>query len=375
VVGLGLGVNVEGVIPNSAADGVLAEGDLLTTIDGGSISDADQLRAELAKKSVGDQIDVVVVRDGEDLSNEVLLGANPDDPSRPMLGIMAETAYRRVEPSELRGEPPTGEHTRPVDVAGRMYLLDPEDGSWAPLRIDAPEGNWVGVPAGIFILENASTAESSLVDVGQGIRVEFDLGGWRAAALLGTFDGRVLVSAVRPLTSDPELVEVSVILVDLATKEGVWIWQVTEEGIGVPVAAFPSPSADRIMVAARDQETDIVRYLILSSEGQLMVPSDELAPADDTLGLGWFDDNRFLALRPSGEVIFLEATLGGSSIVNLPDSVTAVDRLWAVGNGRHVIFDNGATLARADLTQDVEVRALVERCVVGRVGDPGWRTG
>jgi hypothetical protein len=49
--------------------------------------------------------------------------------------------------------------------------------------------------------------------------------------------------------------------------------------------------------------------------------------------------------------------------------------MWAVGNGRHVIVDTGRTLARLDLTQDVEVRALVERCEIGRVGDPGWGTG
>ena len=41
---------------------------------------------------------VDVIRGGEQVSNEILLGPNPDAPERPMLGVMIVTAFERIEP-------------------------------------------------------------------------------------------------------------------------------------------------------------------------------------------------------------------------------------------------------------------------------------
>lgn len=68
------GVPVEGVVPKSPAGaaGVRA-GDVILSIDGSVIGDANKLLQVLAKKQPGDKVKLVVQRDRKDLEMNVVL--------------------------------------------------------------------------------------------------------------------------------------------------------------------------------------------------------------------------------------------------------------------------------------------------------------
>ena len=58
-------VRVEQVLPISPARGLLEPGDLLIAIDGHPIATIDELKMRLQDRSVGDEVALLVVRDGE----------------------------------------------------------------------------------------------------------------------------------------------------------------------------------------------------------------------------------------------------------------------------------------------------------------------
>lgn len=371
VVGEGLGVSVDDVIAGSGAEGILVKGDLLVEIDGVAIHDADQLRAELSGKGIGETVMVGAVRDGAEIDATVILGANPDSPERPLLGIMAATAYNRVEPAELEGVMVTGAFARPVDIGGEILIIEPETGSWGQTGLTAPEGSWIATASGVFILEDPSTEAAALVDASAGVRIVFGLGDWRAGRLMGTLGGRAVIGVNRPVGSSSELVEAGVALADLETKQIVWLWSVDDAGLGLPVASLPSPSADKLLVVGSDQETSSFHYLVMNGRGQVTVASEGLTEADGAVALGWFDDSQVLMVR-DGTTSLLDTRSGAFVAAPLPDSLAGVTRVWAVGNGRDIIADVGTDLVRADLKETAEVRTLAERCGVGQIGDPGW---
>jgi hypothetical protein len=372
VVGAGRGVNVDDVVPDSAAVGVLLPGDLVTSLDGVTIQDGDQLRQQISSKAVGDAVEVALIRDGAQLQATVTLGANPDQPDRPLLGVLAVTAFERLEPTELATEQVVSPVTRAIAIGGDVLLLDPVSGHWASTGQTPPQDiPWVSVPEGLFVLEGAGTEEATLVDSTTSTRIEFGLGDWYPSAILGSRGGTVFLSAVRPTAADPALVEVAVMAVDIDAKEALWLWQVTEQGTGIPVTAHLSPNGQRLLVGASNQSGDVIRYIVLEGR-QLSIPFSHLEEAEGSLALGWFDDERFLALFGDGTVGFIEVDSGSRSPVDLPGSFAGAARVWTVADGEHVLGDTGSALVRASLTERVEVRPLAENCVLGLVGQPGW---
>ena len=75
LIGESLGVAIEEVVADSAADGVLLSGDVLVSVDGEEVTSAMVLREILATRAVGDSVSIVVRRDGDEMSQEVVLGA------------------------------------------------------------------------------------------------------------------------------------------------------------------------------------------------------------------------------------------------------------------------------------------------------------
>jgi len=76
------------VVPGSAADGVLREGDTLVSVRGIAVSTPDQVAAALDGTSAGQTVDVVYDRAGARATARVVLGANPDR-NAGMLGVRA----------------------------------------------------------------------------------------------------------------------------------------------------------------------------------------------------------------------------------------------------------------------------------------------
>lgn len=370
-VGEGRGVNIDDIIADSGADGILVVGDLLVAVNGQRIANADQLREALGRQQVGDRITVDVVRAGEDVSTEIVLGPNPDAPELPMLGVMIATDFERVDPADVETEAEGGGLARAIGIGASVYVLDPVSGGWSSLGIEVPGEAWAAAGNTVLTVESPATPDSALVDANSGDRLVFDVGEWWAVNLLGTLGSDTVVSGARLIEGETELAELSVILVDFDRRVVEWIWQIDQQ-IGLPVATFPSPDGTRLLVAGQSQEDDLFRYTILSSDGLPMLTPDTLDAAEGTVALGWFDDESFLVSTDSGGLLIVDGASGITREATLPAALGQVSRLTTVGDGAHLLADSGSSLLKVNLNGTSEIRTLADHCQVGVVGNLGW---
>ena len=371
-VGEGQGVSIDDIIADSGADGVLVVGDLLVGVNGQGIANADQLRAALGDQQVGDKVSVDVIRGGEPVSEEILLGPNPDAPERPMLGVMIVTAFERIEPGEAPSDGEMGRLARAVGIGTSAYVLDPLTANWASLGVEAPEAGWAAAGDAVLTLENPAEADSTLVDASSGDRLIFDLGDWWAVNILGSLGSDTVLSVARLIPGEDGLAELAVVVIDFHRRVVEWIWQL-EQGIGVPVASFPSPDGTRLLIAGQNQDDQVLAYTILSSnDGLPMGGPDTLASARGTVSLGWFDNESFLVTTDTGGLLLIDAASGIATEATLPAAVGQVSRLTTVGDGAHLLAESGSSLIRLKLDGTSEIRTLADHCQVGVIGNLGW---
>jgi hypothetical protein len=370
LVGESLGVAVEDVIADTAADGILQSGDVLVSVDGEEVTSATVLREILATRAVGDSVSVVVRRDGDEMSQEIVLGANPDAPERPMLGVLVTTAFDRIPPAELGTE--TGldsEFARATSIAGQMYAFDPIAGSWTSLGFATPAQTWAVIGDRILTLENANTGDSALVDHVNGEELVFEVAGWNGSQILGTLDGKVVTAVTRPVEGEADLVQVAVMLVDFTGRTAVWIWPVSPE-LGLPVASFPSPDQSRLLIVGQDRETSEFRHTVLLGTGQVAVES--LTSPAGAIALGWYDNETILVGSDVGGLALVDIGSDESTVVELPAAIATIRRAWPVGDGTHLLAETGASLVRFERDGGEEIRTLADNCQLELLGDPGF---
>jgi len=63
-------------------------GEIITSINGEGVLSRESLSMELEKYSVGESINIVSLKDGESIKQEIVLGVHPEDSEKPWLGIM-----------------------------------------------------------------------------------------------------------------------------------------------------------------------------------------------------------------------------------------------------------------------------------------------
>lgn len=83
----GESVAVHEVPDDSPAADVLRPGDVITAVNGTGISTQEELRAEIARVSPGDPVDIIFVRDGENRTGSIVTRESTDEPGRPLIGI------------------------------------------------------------------------------------------------------------------------------------------------------------------------------------------------------------------------------------------------------------------------------------------------
>jgi hypothetical protein len=372
MVGEPLGALVDDVLPGTAADGAIEPGDVLVGVGGVAVADAEQLRTELQEHAVGDTVAISLIRDGSELSVDVTLQEG-DTPGRPQLGVMATTAFDQVAPEELEAEPGGDPLQRAVDVGGLLLVLDSSRAEWGSSGREAPASEWVAAGDQLFRLDTEGE-EPQIVDIDSGDAARFSVDNWEPLNLIGSLDGKLLVSVARPLESDPQLAEVGVMLADPASSGVEWLWQVDQEGLGVPIAAYPSPDGSRVLIGTSDAEAGTIHYAVLGANGLLEVAPATLAVADDSLALGWFDADSILVRMADGAVVQIDVASGTGADQIVPASVLDAERMWAVGDGQHVLAQVDDTMALWDLSADGTVRIVADNCVIGGVSDPGWAT-
>ncbi|MEZ2121464.1 PDZ domain-containing protein [Corynebacterium sp. CCM 9203] len=83
-------VRVLGTSPDSAADGVVREGDVIRAVDGREVTQPVEVRELVLEKSPGDQIRLDVVREGRPETLDLTLGSHGEDSDVPLLGVLME---------------------------------------------------------------------------------------------------------------------------------------------------------------------------------------------------------------------------------------------------------------------------------------------
>lgn len=95
----GDGAFIDGLLDGSDAVGKLQQGDVVTGVDGTSVTNVEELSAILATHLSGDTVDVVVRRGrgGAVERVSITLMSNDEDPTRGYLGVNVETSSPRLE--------------------------------------------------------------------------------------------------------------------------------------------------------------------------------------------------------------------------------------------------------------------------------------
>ena len=183
------GIVVIGVIRGTPASGKLDEGDVIVAVDGKRVRTPDQLRAAIGRRKPGNRVRLTLRRGENTLRVRLRTIADPQRPTRPIVGIQVDQAARIKLPIKIQidlgrvGGPSAGlpfaleiarmlgrnvTHGCRVAATGELAL----DGSVLP--VGAVKQKTIGarrtgvdvflVPAG----ENAATARSNA----GGLRVE-----------------------------------------------------------------------------------------------------------------------------------------------------------------------------------------------------------
>ncbi|MGA0862644.1 MAG: M50 family metallopeptidase [Ilumatobacteraceae bacterium] len=105
----------------------LRDGDVILSIGGAQVTSRDEVVAAITAGSPGDTVRVEWERDGERLSAEVVLAANPGDAARPYMGIYADDwGWSRLSPVEAVGQAGSDIVRTAVDsVKGVAVALNP----------------------------------------------------------------------------------------------------------------------------------------------------------------------------------------------------------------------------------------------------------
>ena len=88
----GAGVYVSGISEGSPVIGILEVDDLITAVDGVPVATAPDFIEIITGHAIGDELELSILRAGEELTLSVTLVPHVDDASRPMVGVLAATA-------------------------------------------------------------------------------------------------------------------------------------------------------------------------------------------------------------------------------------------------------------------------------------------
>ncbi len=121
----GSGARVLGLADPSPSTGILSAGDVVTQVDQVAVRLPEDIAVALAGRRPGDQVSVgVTAPTGAARTATVRLGAAPDDPQRPVLGINVDVADPRID-SPVQVSIDSGEVTGPsAGLAWALAVID-----------------------------------------------------------------------------------------------------------------------------------------------------------------------------------------------------------------------------------------------------------
>jgi Lon-like protease len=96
------GVTIVLVDPRAPAAKVLRTGDVILSADGQKVTSVVRLRAVLAKRRPGDRVRITYRREGKVRSTTIKTIADPQDPSRALVGVSARDALHVTLPVKIK---------------------------------------------------------------------------------------------------------------------------------------------------------------------------------------------------------------------------------------------------------------------------------
>lgn len=114
-----------GVVVGSGAEGVLEEGDVLTTLDGVAVTSFSDLSARLGGTPPGTEVQVGLVRGGEDVTVAITTG--DDGSGGSILGVYIDPEFHLPVPVSIQIDKVGGPSAGMMFALGIIDLLTPED--------------------------------------------------------------------------------------------------------------------------------------------------------------------------------------------------------------------------------------------------------
>ena len=152
-VAAGQGVLVADVVPRGpAAEAGVRAGDVITAVDGRPIRDTNALQLEVMYRAVGEEVDLAILRDGEEISLTVILGERPEEAALPSPSV--------TEPD--RGEEKFGLTVQAItpELAAR-YGLGQTTGVVVTKVAAGSRAYWAGIEEGdVVVAVNRQPVES-----------------------------------------------------------------------------------------------------------------------------------------------------------------------------------------------------------------------
>ncbi len=171
--GEGRGAYLVSVLPDVAAAEVLQPGDLIVELAGQPVVNVEELIAAVQEGAPGDEVDIRLTREDEEVTVTTSLEESPDQPGRPILGVNARTDYAttpfaETESTELADSP----LVRLVGIDGGLAALDPVGNRWQRLDQEEPSGQWISLDGSVVSLEeNGESGLALAVDGGDPVAI------------------------------------------------------------------------------------------------------------------------------------------------------------------------------------------------------------
>ncbi len=374
-VGAGRGALVSDILPAGPAVDVLAIDDVVKAFDGVEIRTSADLVDAVRERSVGDTVTLEGIRDGQPLTVEVTLGESAEVAGRAVLGVMVATFEERLEPDQLEAANIDDPLSRVVAISGRLWVLDPVSIAWSPLDIPTPTGALIVSDGEIYTVEVAGVGAAQLIGAISGEVITVDLAEWTAVSIMGSMGSLALLGAERRDAAG-EVMEYGIIAVDPAVGAARWVW-ITEPDSPNPVprAGYRSIDGETVLVALGSPESEGAGLWILLREVGGQPTADVAAgiPAEAQM-VGWHDATRVIAvIGPIDQPTIIDPVTGTTVESTLPVTSPAV-RMWAVGDGGHVLVEDGDGLVLAEVG-GAERRLLTASCGPAVVTEVGWILG
>ncbi len=362
-VGPAQGVAVNSTLAGTAAEGTLRAGDIIVAIDGVETPTDERLVEFMGGTEVGQEVAIEILREGVRQTVNLVLGSGVVETSAPMIGVTITTSYEDVAPDDVPvAGGLDGRYTRLALVGGDLFALDPIAPSVVALDLDVPELPWLAAGGILYRVEGTAPDSTIVGHDGSEVALPDNVS---LIGLLGSL-GDSLVAALEVANEG-----LRVAAVDPGSGSIVWEYAPPPD-LGQPLGTISDSAASELILGLVPDGSDQPTFQVLSAlDGSVLAATDDLTALAGGRAFGWFDDTTILGQGADSNLVLVDTVTGEVTPVSLPVPLRPELRMWAVGDGVHVLIQDGTTLISAGLGTDVETRPLIARCEIDYIDQIG----